>query len=80
MYCSSLIVSSVMAFFSTFRVCHARDLASEWINGDDGGGLPVGGHGKVASQTEDGVAHVSYKYLICTSINIHKSINTYLIG
>ena len=76
MYCSSLIVSSVMAFFLTFRVFHARDLASEWINGDDGGGLPVGGHGKVASQTEDGVAHVSYKYLICTYINIHKAINT----
>ncbi len=42
----------------------------------DGSGVPVGGHGKVASQTEDGVAHVSYKYLICTYINIHKSINT----
>ena len=24
------------------------------------GGVPVGGHAKVASQTEDGVAHVSY--------------------
>jgi hypothetical protein len=25
----------------------------------DGGSVPVGGHAKVASQTEDGVAHVS---------------------
>ena len=30
----------------------------------DGSGVPVGGHGKVASQTEDGVAHVTYIYLI----------------
>ena len=27
-------------------------------------GVPVGGHGKVASQTEDGVAHASYIYLV----------------
>ncbi len=43
-------------------------IAWEWINGDGGGGLPVGRHAKVASQTEDGVAHVSYKYLIYTYI------------
>ena len=32
----------------------------------DGGGVPVGGHAKVASQTEDGVAHASYIYLVYT--------------
>ena len=32
------------------------------------GGLPVGGHAKVASQTEDGVAHVTFIYLIYTYI------------
>ena len=57
--CSSLILSSLMAFVCTFRVCHARDLAWELVNGDDGGGL----YGKVASNSEDGVAHVSYIYL-----------------
>ena len=34
-------------------------------------GVPVGGHGKVASQTEDGVAHVSYIYLMNTYINVY---------
>ena len=29
----------------------------------DGSGVPVGGHGKVASKTEDSVAYVSYIYL-----------------
>ena len=48
-----------MAFVCTFRVCHARDLACELVNGDDGGGL----YGKVAARNEDGVAHVYYKYL-----------------
>ena len=61
--CSSLILSSLMAFVCTFRVCHARDLAWELVNGDDGGGPPVGVYGKVASKTEDGVAYVSYIYL-----------------
>ena len=37
----------------------------------DGGGVPVGGHAKVASQTEDGMAHVPYIYLIHTYINIY---------
>ena len=32
--------------FFTFRVCHARDLAWELVNGDDGGGPPVGVYGK----------------------------------
>ena len=49
--------------FFTFRVCHARDLAWELVNGDDGGGPPVGLYGKVASKTEDIVAYVSYIYL-----------------
>ena len=35
------------------------------------GGVPVGGHAKVASQTEDGVAHVSYIYLMNTYINVY---------
>ena len=61
--CSSLILSSLMAFVCTFRVCHARDLAWELVNGDDGGGPPVGVYGKVAARNEDGVAHVYYKYL-----------------
>ena len=47
-----------MAFFFTFRVWHARDLAWELVNGDDGGGPPVGLYGKVASRNDDGVAHV----------------------
>ena len=51
--CSSLILSSLMAFVCTFRVCHARDLAWELVNGDDGGGPPVGLYGKVASNSED---------------------------
>ena len=42
-------------------------------------GVPVGGHGKVASQTEDGVAHVSL-YTIYTYITTYKTINTKLIG
>ena len=33
--------------FFTFRVCHARDLAWELVNGDDGGGPPVGVYGKL---------------------------------
>ena len=49
-----------MAFVCTFRVCHARDLACELVNG---GGPPVGLYGKVASKTEDIVAYVSYIYL-----------------
>ena len=61
--CSSLISSSLMGFVFTFRVCHARDLTWELVNGDDGGGPPVGLYGKVASNSEDGVAYVSYIYL-----------------
>ena len=38
------------------------------------GGVPIGGHAKVASQTEDGAAHVTYIYPIYTYINIHNSI------
>ena len=60
--CSSLILSSLMALVFTFRVCHARDLAWELVNGDDGGGPPVGVYGTVAARNEVGVAHVSYKY------------------
>ena len=37
----------------------------------DGSGVPVGGHAKVAPQTEDGVAHVSYIYLMNTYINVY---------
>ena len=37
----------------------------------DGSGVPVGGHAKVASQTEDGMAHVSYIYLMNTYINVY---------
>ena len=48
--CSSLFLSSLMAFVCTFRVCHARDLACELVNG---GGPPVGLYGKVASNSED---------------------------
>ena len=55
-------------------------IAWEWINGDGGGGLPVGRHAKVASQTEDGVAHISYIYLMNTYITTYKVINTKLIG
>ncbi len=61
--CSSLILSSLMALVFTFRACHARDLAWELVNGNDGGGPPVGVYGTVAARNEDGVAHVSYKYL-----------------
>ena len=38
-------------------------IAWELVNGDDGGGPPVGLYGKVASKTEDIVAYVSYIYL-----------------
>ena len=37
---------------------NVRDLAWELVNGDDGGGPPVGVYGKVASNSEDGVARV----------------------
>ena len=69
-----------MAFVCTFRVCHARDLAWELVNGDDGGGPPVGVYGKVAARNEDGVAHVYYKYLKLTYITRYRDINTKLIG
>jgi hypothetical protein len=59
-----------------FRVCHARDLAAEWVNGDDGGGPPVGVYGKVAARNEDGVAHVTFIYLKYTYITIYNTINT----
>ena len=42
----------------------------------DGSGVPVGGHAKVASQTEDGVAHATYIYIMYTYINIYYTINT----
>ena len=34
------------------------------------GGVPVGGHAKVASQTEDRIAHATYIYTMYTYINI----------
>ena len=34
-------------FFFDFRIYHARDLAWELVNGDDGGGPPVGVYGKL---------------------------------
>ena len=37
--------------------------AWELVNGDDGGGPPVGLYGKVASKTKDSVAHVPFIYL-----------------
>ena len=74
--CSSLILSSLMAFVCTFRVCHARDLACELVNGDDGGGPPVGVYGKVASRNEDALAHVPFIYLKFTYITTYRAINT----
>ena len=38
-------------------------------------GVPVGGHGKVASQTEDGLAHVTFIYLIYAYITTYKAIS-----
>ena len=64
-----------MAFVCTFRVCHARDLAWELVNGDDGGGPPVGVYGKVAARNEDGVAHVPFIYLKYTYITTYRAIN-----
>jgi hypothetical protein len=64
-----------MAFVFTFRVCHARDLAWELVNGDDGGGPPVGVYGKVAARNEDGVAHVPFIYLKYTYITTYRAIN-----
>ena len=78
--CSSLILSSLMAFVCTFRVCHARDLAWELVNGDDGGGPPVGLYGKVASKTKDSVAHVPFMYLKYTYMTTYRTIITKLIG
>ena len=37
----------------------------------DGSGVPVGGHAKVASQTEDRIAHATYIYTMYTYINIY---------
>ena len=34
------------------------------------GGVPIGGHAKVASQTEDRIAHATYIYTMYTYINI----------
>jgi len=61
--------------FLTFCFCRARHLASEWVNGDGGGGPPVGVYGKVAARNEDGVAHVSYRYLMNTYITSYNAIN-----
>ena len=44
------------------------------------GGVPVGGHAKVASQAEVGVAHVTFIYLIHTYITTYKAITLHLIG
>ena len=40
----------------------------------DGSGVPVGGHAKAASQTEDVRGSCVFIYLIYTYINIHNSI------
>ena len=65
-----------MAFVCTFRVCHARDLACELVNGDDGGGL----YGKVASKTEDSWPMLLIYTPMVTYITSYKGINTKLIG
>ena len=44
------------------------------------GGLPVGDHAKVASQTEDVRGSCVFIYLMCTYINIYNSINAKSIG
>jgi hypothetical protein len=44
------------------------------------GGVPVGGHGKVASQTEDVGGSCVFIYLKYTYITTYKNINTKLIG
>ena len=44
----------------------------------DGSGVPVGGHAKVASQTEDVRGSCVFIYLIYTYINIYNAINTNL--
>ena len=43
-------------------------------------GVPVGGHGKVASQTEDVRGSCVFIYPICTYITTYKTINAKLIG
>jgi hypothetical protein len=43
-------------------------------------GVPVGGHGKVASQTEDVRGSCVFIYLICTYITTYKTISTKSIG
>ena len=62
--------------FFTFRVCHARDLAWELVNGDDGGGL----YGKVASNSEDSWPMFLIYTSMVTYITSYKAINTKLIG
>ena len=74
--CCSLFLSSLMAFVCTFRVCHARDLAWELVNGDDGGGL----YGKVASNSEDSWPMFLIYTSMVTYITSYKAINTKLIG
>ena len=69
-----------MALVFTFRVCHARDLAWELVNGDDGGGPPVGVYGKVAARNEDGVPMCLINTSMATYITTYKGINTKLIG
>ena len=66
--------------FFTFRVCHARDLAWELVNGDDGGGPPVGVYGTVAARNEDGVPMCLINTSMATYITTYKAINTKLIG
>ena len=75
--CSSLILSSLMAFVCTFRVCHARDLACELVNG---GGPPVGLYGKVASNSEDSWPMFLIYTSMFTYIKSYKAINTKLFG
>ena len=44
------------------------------------GGVPVSGHGKVASRNEDGLAHVPLYTSMVTYITTYKAISTRLIG
>ena len=60
----------------TFCFCRARHLASEWVNGDDGGGPPVGLYGKVAARNEDGVPICLINTSMATYITTYKGINT----
>ncbi len=55
-------------------------IAWELVNGDDGGGPPVGVYGKVAARNEDGVPMCLINTSMATYITTYKGINTKLIG